>query len=381
MSLAISSPHRTRGERVGQVMRMVIYCTAPGMATLMAFFGWGSLFQVWLCILACVVGEAVVLSLRGRDPRHELKDCSAILTGLLLGLCLPPYAPWWIAISGSLFAIVVAKQLYGGLGMNPFNPAMVGYVFLLISFPIAMTSWTPPLALSATPPGLIDSIMLIATGNTWDGQSLQTLRAGIDGFTMATPLDHLRTDIAQGQMISEVVNQQVFGAFAGFGWEWVNLAFLIGGGVLLQQKIISWHIPIGLLTGLFGSALIFYVWNPDVYASPMFHLLTGGSMLGAFFIATDPVTACTSARGRWYYGLGIGVLVYVIRTFGGYPDAIAFAVLLLNLAAPTIDHYTVPRAYGQPSRKILAPVPSGTAPRSTADSATASRTQNKDPAS
>lgn len=347
MNLAISSPHRTRGERVGQVMRMVIYCTAPGMATLMAFFGWGTAIQVWSCIWTCIGAEALILALRGRDPMRELKDYSAVLTGLLLGLCLPPYAPWWIAVSGSLFAIVIAKQLYGGLGMNPFNPAMTGYVFLLISFPVAMTAWTPPMAISAAPPDLLDSIFLIFTGDSWDGRSLQMMRTGIDGFTMATPLDHLRNDIANGQMISEVVMQPVFGAFAGYGWEWVNVAFLLGGGVLLQQKIISWQIPTGVLAGLFGSALVFYVWNPDVYASPIFHLFSGGTMLAAFFIATDPVTACSTPRGRLWFGLGIGLLTYLIRTLGGYPDAFAFAVLLFNLAAPTIDHYTRPRAYGE----------------------------------
>ena len=357
MTLAISSPHRTRGERVGSVMRMVLYGTVPGMAALMAFFGWGTMIQVWSCIWFCLAGEALVLALRGRDPLRELQDWSAVVTGVLLGLCLPPYAPWWIAVSGSLFAIIVGKQLYGGLGMNPFNPAMVGYVFLLISFPVSMTAWTPPMTLANNPPGLFDSFFLIFAGETWDGRSLQALRAGLDGFTMATPLDHLRTDIANGQMISEVLSQPVFGAFAGYGWEWVNLAFLLGGGLLLQQKIISWQIPTGVLGGLAGSAVIFYVWNPDAFASPVFHLFSGGTMLAAFFIATDPVSACTTPRGRLWYGLGIGVLVYLIRTFGGYPDAFAFAILLFNLAAPSIDRYTRPRAYGTLTERPQEPAP------------------------
>lgn len=346
MTVAISSPHRTQGERVSQVMRMVVYCTAPGMAALMAFFGWGTMFQVWLAIGACVAGEALVLSWRGRDPRHELADFSAFVTGLLLGLCLPPYAPWWIPIVGGLFAIIVGKQLYGGLGLNPFNPAMVGFVFLIMSFPVAMTAWTLPLALTENPPGLLDSVALIFTGETFDGRNVAALRIGIDGFTMATPLDHVRTDVAQGRMISEMFEQPQFGAFAGAGWEWVNLGFLLGGAVLLFRRIIGWQIPAAMLGSLFAMATVFYIWNPDQYSAPLFHLFSGGTMLGAFFVATDPVSASTTPRGRLWYGAGIGVLVYLIRTFGGFPDAVAISILLMNVSVPTIDYYTVPRVYG-----------------------------------
>lgn len=355
MTLAISSPHRTQGERVGHVMRMVIFCTAPGMAALMAFFGWGTMFQVWLAIGACVGGEALILTLRGRDPRHELKDFSAFVTGLLLGLCLPPYAPWWIPIIGGLFAIVIGKQLYGGLGMNPFNPAMVGFVFLIMSFPVAMTAWTLPLTLTETAPGLFDSLALIFSGTTLDGRDVAALRIGIDGYTMATPLDHVRTDVAQGRMISEMQELPMFGAFGGYGWEWVNVGFLLGGAVLLQQRIIQWRIPVAMLSSIFVFATVFYVWNPDQYSAPIFHLFTGGTMLGAFFIATDPVSASTTPRGRLWYGVGIGALVYLIRTFGGFPDAVAISILLMNLAVPTIDHYTVPRVYGHRPPEHTAP--------------------------
>lgn len=346
MTMVVSSPHRTKGDRVAKLMRLVIFCTAPGMATLMSFFGWGVMFQVWLGIGTAVAVEALCLSARGRIPSRELRDFSAALTGLLLGLAIPPYAPWWVVISGTSFAMLFAKHLYGGLGMNPFNPAMAGYVFLLITFPVEMTSWTPPLFLSQYAPGLLDSIAVIFVGETFDGRSLAELRIGIDGFAMATPLDHLKLDLNQGLMISEVADHPVYGAFAGAGWEWVNIAFLLGGLILVQQKAITWAIPGGVLTGLFGSSLLFTIWNPDAYASPIFHLFSGSTMLAAFFIATDPVSASTTPRGRWYYGLGIGVITYFIRTFGGYPDAFAFAVLLMNIAAPTIDLYTPPTVYG-----------------------------------
>ena len=346
MTMVVSSPHRTRGDRVARLMLLVIGCTAPGMATLMSFFGWGVMFQVWLAIGAAVATEALCLSARGRSPKRELKDFTAMLTGVLLGLAIPPYAPWWIIVTGTAFAIVFGKHLYGGLGMNPFNPAMVGYVFLLITFPTQMTSWTPPLSLSDAPPGLFDSVAIIFTGETFDDRTLNALRLGVDGFTMATPLDALKVDLNQGLMISEVQQHPVYGAFAGAGWEWVNVAFLFGGFILIQQKAITWAIPGGVLTGLFASSLLFNIWNPDAYASPLFHLFSGGTMLAAFFIATDPVSASTTPKGRWYYGLGIGVLIYLIRTFGGYPDAVAFAVLLMNIAAPTIDLYTTPVVYG-----------------------------------
>ncbi len=333
-------------------MRWVIYCTAPGMALQMAFFGWGVAIQVWTCVFFSVTTEAAILMLRGRDPRRDLFDCSALLTGILLGLCLPPLAPWWCAVGGSFFAIAIAKQLYGGLGLNPFNPAMVGYVVLLIAFPVPMTAWTPPTALQITPPGFWDSLAIIMSGSSFDGLTLQQIRTGIDGFTMATPLDTLKTDLSHGMMASESLSQRViYGSFAGYGWEWINVGFLLGGGVLLWRKIISWHIPVATLAGLFISAMIFYVWNPDGFGSPLFHVFSGAAMLGAFFIATDPVTTSTTPKGRLIYGAMIGVLVYLIRTFGGYPDAWGFAVLLLNMAVPLIDQYTVPRAYGQRAKE------------------------------
>lgn len=350
MTVAISSPHKTQGLAVNKTMLWVIASTAPGMLGLMAFFGWGVVIQVWTCAFFCVTFEAAVLLLRGRDPRRELLDFSALLTGILLGLCLPPYAPWWIAVGASVFAIVIAKQLYGGLGQNPFNPAMVGYVSVLIAFPLAMTAWAPPLALQAHSPGLFDSLSLILTGTTFAGDSVSDLRIAVDGYTMATPLDTLKTDLSQGMMASESAKKLVYGSFAGVGWEWVNFGFLVGGGVLLFRKIIVWQIPLAMLSGLFISALIFYIGNPDGYGSPIFHLFSGGTMLAAFFICTDPVTASQTPKGKLIYGASIGVLVYLLRTFGSYPDAFAFAVLLLNMAAPLIDQYTVPRPYGAPKK-------------------------------
>ena len=170
--------------------------------------------------------------------------------------------------------------------------------------------------------------------------------ATLDAVTMATPLDSYKTQIGQNLTWSEIVSGPLFGRFAGYGWEWANLAFLVGGVWLWQRRAIHWHIPLAMLGGLFVTALLFYIADADSFASPLFHLFSGATMLGAFFIATDPVSAATTPRGRLYYGAGIGVLVYVIRTWGGYPDGVAFAVLLMNMAAPTIDYYTQPRVFG-----------------------------------
>lgn len=324
-----SSPHATRpGNHTGRFMRQVIYATLPGLAVLTWLFGFGTLINVLFAALVAVACEALVLRARGRDVRFHLADCSALVTALLLGLALPPTSPWWLVLVGTAFAIVVAKQLYGGLGMNPFNPAMLGYVLLLISFPMEMTRWIAP----HEAPSLAQSLQFFLD------------RGGLDAFTGATPLDTFRTwagDAAalDGQWI-------LHGTVAGVGWEWVNLAFLVGGLWLIRREIITWHIPAGMLAGIALPALVFWAWDDVRFADPLFHLFSGATMLGAFFIATDPVSAATSRQGRLIFGALIGVLVWVIRSFGGYPDAVAFSVLLLNLAAPTIDYYTQPRTYG-----------------------------------
>jgi electron transport complex protein RnfD len=212
---------------------------------------------------------------------------------------------------------------------------MAGYVVLLISFPLELTLWSAP----GTQPGFIDTLGYVFSGRLPAEQTLDTL-------TMATPMDDIKMRLGLSETLSEIRGSPVFGSFAGAGWEWINLWFLVGGLWLLQMKVIQWQIPVGMLAGLAFIAFVFYAVNPDIYSTPLFQLFSGAAMLGAFFIATDPVSACTTPRGRLYYGLGIGLLTYIIRTWGGYPDGVAFAVLLMNMAAPTIDHYTRPRVFG-----------------------------------
>jgi electron transport complex protein RnfD len=335
-----SSPYLPSTGDVDRLMLSVMLALVPGTLCMSWFFGWGVSINLLIAALTAVVAEAAMLIARRRPVRATLLDGSAVLTGLLLGLALPPLTPWWMPVIGTAFAIVVAKQLYGGLGYNPFNPAMAGFVVLIISFPLQMTQWPPPVGTpGATPVGLVDALSLVSTGALPDGRLL-------DSLTMATPLDSVKTELSLDFTWSELLARPLFGQFAGYGWEWINLCFLAGGVWLWHRRAIHWQIPVAVLGSLFVTSLLFYIADSDSFASPLFHLFSGASMLGAFFIATDPVSAATTPRGRLYYGAGIGILTYIIRTWGGYPEGFAFAVLLMNMAAPTIDYYTQPRVFG-----------------------------------
>ncbi|MDT8399256.1 MAG: electron transport complex subunit RsxD [Pseudomonadales bacterium] len=343
----LSSPHSHRPLGTAQVMQTVILACIPGLLAISYFFGWGTLINIlWLGLLALAL-EALVLRLRKRAIRVYLTDYSALVTAVLLGLSLPPTAPWWLGLIGIAFAIVIAKHLYGGLGYNPFNPAMVAYVVLLISFPLEMSTWLSPrgvASLSPQVPGFLDSLHAIF--------SFGDKASAIDAYIGATPLDEFKQQRG-GMLVSEFWNQNpLFGRWSGRGWEWVNLGFLAGGLFLLYRKIISWHIPFSLLAVmLILSALFYDNGSSTSHGSPLLHLLGGATMLGAFFIATDPVSAATTPRGKLLYGALIGGLVYVIRIWGNYPDAMAFAVLLGNFSAPLIDYYTQPRTFGHQSGK------------------------------
>ncbi|RJG48104.1 electron transport complex subunit RsxD [Motilimonas pumila] len=342
-----SSPFARRTFSTSQLMALVIACLIPGMIVQWYVYGWGNIIQVLLASIVALATEAAVMRVRRKPIRFTLKDNSALLTAVLIGISLPPLTPWWITAIGVVFAILVAKQLYGGLGQNIFNPAMVAYVLLLISFPVQMTSWLPPTQFLNLELGLLDSLNTIFTGYSLDGYSVNQIRSTVDGVTMATPLDTLKTDLSQGLTSSESMTKPVFGAFAGVGSEWINLAFLVGGLILVKKRALAWHIPASFLGTLFIISSIFYLVSPDGVASPMIHLFSGASIFAAFFILTDPVTASTTVKGRIIFGALIAILTYCIRTWGGYPDAVAFAVLLANMTVPLIDYYTQPHPYGR----------------------------------
>jgi len=343
--MRLSSPFFHHALATNNVMLIVIAALIPGTAIQFYFFGYGVLINLFLCAAFAVVTEAFILKLRNKNPWPVIKDNSAVLTGLLIGLAIPTTLPFWMSLVGVTFAIVFAKQLYGGLGFNPFNPAMVGYVLLLISFPVEMTAWLPSKDLISESPGFYDSLQLILTGQTSTGLTVNDIRTLADGFTMATPLDHLKTEYTLGRVNSEIYAHPLFETNK-LGWTWINYGFALGGVILLATKVIRWQIPVSLLGSILATSSALHYWDNQIFASAAFHLTTGATMLGAFFIATDPVSASTTPKGRIIYGALIGFFVVIIRSFGGYPEAMGFAVLLLNLAAPTIDHYTQPIIYG-----------------------------------
>ncbi|WP_163933172.1 electron transport complex subunit RsxD [Paraferrimonas sp. SM1919] len=340
-----SSPHVRERVSTSKVMLWTILATIPGMLLQTAFFGIGSLIQVLLCVVFCLSFEVLSLKLRGKQPQNYLKDNSAILTGVLIGLALPALAPWWLAFIGCLFAIMIVKQLYGGIGNNLFNPAMAAYVLLLISFPVPMTQWPAASYLSASTPGLLSSLDAIFFNNL---EVIKQAQLGFDGVSMATALDTLKTDLTLGLTSSESLAKSLFSNDYGSPWMWLNLAYLAGGIALIQLKVIRWHIPTAIIASLFFCSALGYIFLPDLSGSPIFHLSSGATMIAAFFIATDPVSAATSPKARLIYGALIGLMIYIIRTFGGYPDAVAFAVLLANICVPLIDYYVRPQTYGHP---------------------------------
>jgi electron transport complex protein RnfD len=335
-----SSQHLSGPQSVTRVMGMVLLALLPGTLAMFWYFGWGVLINIVLAVATAVAAEAAVLRLRGRAVGPVLIDLSAVLTAWLMAIALPPLLPWWQTVLGSAFAIVIAKQLFGGIGFNPFNPAMAGYVLLLVSFPVTMTRWLPPDVLSSGMLSLVDSLHITFSGTPPLGQTW-------DAITSATPLDEMRTQLSQNLMISEIRESPLWGDFGGRGWEWIGNWFLIGGLFMIWRRVISWRIPASMLGALILVSGLFWAIDPNTHPFPAFHVFSGGAILGAFFIATDPVSASTTPRGQLIYGAMIGLLVFVIRTWGGYPDAVAFAVLLLNMAAPTIDYYTQPRIFGQ----------------------------------
>ncbi|WP_449556188.1 electron transport complex subunit RsxD [Huaxiibacter chinensis] len=342
-----SSPYTHNQRQTSRIMMLVCLAAVPGIAVQCWFFGWGTLVQLLLGCVSALTAEALILKLRKMAVSRILADNSALLTGLLLAVSIPSFAPWWMVVFGTFFAVIIAKQLYGGLGHNPFNPAMIGYVVLLISFPVQMTSWLPPHELAATVPGFMDTLHMIFSGHTVAGGDMTTLRMGIDGVSQATPLDTFKTSLHAGHSVDQVMQYPIFsGVLAGEGWEWVNLAWLAGGAFLLWNKTIRWHIPVSFLVTLTVCSTLGWAFSSEPLPSPVMQLFSGATMIGAFFILTDPVTASTTNRGRLIFGALAGLLVWLIRSFGGYPDGVAFAVLLANITVPLIDYYTRPRVYG-----------------------------------
>lgn len=329
------APYLLKDVSVSQVMTQVCLALIPGIAAYAWLVGPAILVQIVIASLAALLAEALMLRIQGKPLAMFLADGSAVVTAWLIALTFPPLAPWWLIVTGTVFAIVVAKQLYGGLGQNPFNPAMIAFAVCIVAFPALMSQW-PSVGLQLS---LVDQMNVILG-----------FAPRVDALSGATPLDAMKTALKLGGGSVEVAhllaNQDIYGNFAGRGWEWVAVGYLAGGLWLFQRKLITWHVPTAFIGALLLLSGGLWLYNPAQFASPLFHLLSGGAMLGAFFIATDPVSGCTTPRGKLIFGAGCGLLAYIIRVFGGYPDGIAFAVLLMNLCAPVIDLLTQPPIFG-----------------------------------
>ncbi|MEW6164298.1 MAG: RnfABCDGE type electron transport complex subunit D [Pseudomonadota bacterium] len=334
-----TSPHILKPASVGTVMFKVLVALVPGIVAYVWFFGAAILVQLALASAAALAAEALMLRLRGKPVGIYLADGSALVTAWLIALTFPSIAPWWLTVLGVLIAIIVAKHLYGGLGQNPFNPAMVAFCTMIVAYPQLMSQW-PRAEFNALEPML----RAIFSG---DRQ--------LDALIMATPLDALRTvlrDPEQRATIAGILGSHAtFGNVGGRGWEWVAGGYLLGGLWLLQQRIITWHVPVAFIGVLMLVATGFNVASPERFAGANFHLFTGGAMLGAFFIATDPVSGCTTPLGKLIFAGGAALLTWIIRSFGAYPDGMAFAILLMNLLVPLIDMHTQPRVFGHPGKR------------------------------
>ena len=347
-AMPVSAPHTTTRQSVSRVMAIVMAALVP--ATLFGFwlYGWPAIWLWLITVMAAVAGEAFCLRLMSRPALPAIHDGSAILTGWLLALSLPPWAPWWIGAFGGLFATVLAKQAFGGLGQNLFNPAMVARVALLISFPVQMTAWVGPLPIdAAAAPGPIAGLLV----------TLKGVPSSLDAVASASLLGFAKTELSRGvdllQSLTHAPVQSWFGSRSGSLGETAAWLIAAGGVAMIFLRIISWHIPLAMLAGIALPAAILHAVDPARFLDAPTHLLSGGAMLGAFFIATDYVTSPNTAKGQLIFGAGCGLLTYVIRTWAGYPEGVAFAVLLMNSLTPIIDSYIKPRIYGRDRKGVV----------------------------
>lgn len=336
-------------------MAVVLLASLPAAAFGIYLFGWPALNLLVVTVATALLSEAAGLWLAGKPVAPSVLDGSAVLTALLLTMTLPPWAPWWIGVVGAAFAILIGKQVFGGIGQNLFNPAMLARVALLISFPLEMTTWAQPHPLfAAGSPGFLTGLSVTFLGPVH-----------IDGVSSATVLGYVKTAFTQGHTLSQSLSghfepaASLLGNTNGSLGETSAVLILLGGLVLLQQRIITWQIPAAMLGTIAALSGLFHTISPERYADPLFHLSSGGALLGALFIATDPVTSPSSPRGQMLFGAGCGVLTWVIRTWGGYPEGVAFAVVLMNAMTPLIDHYLRPRIYGRTRRGAPRPLPAG----------------------
>lgn len=315
------SPHIHSGDSTPKIMFRVVYALVPALIWSVFVFGPDALRVTLIAIVACLAFEFLIQKYLMKI-KPTVTDGSALVTGILMAFNVPSNLPWWILIIGSLAAIGIGKLSFGGLGSNIFNPALVGRVFLLISFPVQMTSWPV------------------------------NHRSGIDAVTSATPLGIIKEGISGGMPVSEISKnlpstvEMLFGEIGGSLGEISALLLILGGLYLLIKKVITWHIPVSVIGTVALVAAIFWLVNPEMYIHPVYHILTGGLMLGAIFMATDMVSSPMNPKGQIIYGIGIGLITISIRMFGAYPEGISFAILIMNAFTPLINTYVKPKRFG-----------------------------------
>ncbi len=335
-----SAPHIPNSNTVARVMLLVGLALVPAILAHVFFFGTGIIIQLTLSIIFALSFEALSLKLLKKPVKLFLKDYSAFVTALLFALCISPVAPWWISLIGMFFAIVVGKHLFGGLGQNIFNPAMLGFAIVLISFPQAMSVWMPVHEIAPYVMSFTDNLHAIFSNRF-------PIHIEFDTLTQATPLDTIKTAISQEYALSEITTQPLFGDFGGLGWEWIANFYFLGGLFLIYKKIITWRVPVAVILTTVVFSLPFNVYNADHFIGPIQHMFSGGLMLAAFFIATDPTTGCSSHKGQLIFGAGVAIMTILVREFGNFPDGVAFGILIMNMSAPLIDRLTIPKAFGQ----------------------------------
>ena len=326
MKLLISpSPHLHNNDSIEKNMYGVLIALIPAFICSVLFFGMGAVIVTLTSVVACLIFEYLIQKFLLKC-QPSVFDGSAIITGVLLAFNVPSNLPVWIVIIGALVAIGIGKMSFGGLGCNIFNPALVGRVFLLISFPVQMTTWPKPLGLASS---------------------------YVDAETGATPLAILKEALKSGQSVTEVMSsgniagyrEMFLGNMGGSLGEVAAIALLVGFVYMLFRKIITWHIPVTIFATVFVFSGILYLCNPEHFVSPVFHLLSGGMMLGAIFMATDYVTSPMAVKGMVIYGIGIGIITVIVRVFGAYPEGMSFAILIMNGYTPLINRYCKPARF------------------------------------
>lgn len=327
------SPHIHGRIDVNKIMWGVVYAMIPALLVSIWFFGLDSVRVTFISVAACLLCEYLIQQFVLKE-KISITDGSAVITGVLLAFNVPANLPWWIIVIGAIVSIGIAKMSFGGLGKNPFNPALVGRVFLLISFPVQMTSWPKP--------------------HMWFSHGIA------DVVTGATPLGLLKEGLKNGKSVQQILESaempryidMMLGNMGGSLGEMSAIALLIGALYMFWKKIITWHIPVSYLGTALLFAGIFWLIDPVHYVNPFFHLITGGLMLGVFFMATDMVTSPMSPWGMIVYGMGCGILTMLIRLFGAYPEGVSFAILIMNAFVPLINVGFKPKRFGEKPLKI-----------------------------